>query len=83
MVLFEFIERQWVQTDFSCLADNNNSVFDETYRDVGMSVIGVEYINASCVLFAFTIHHNAYDITKIRLFFDLDYYYVKYIINKL
>ena len=22
--LFEFIERQWLQTDFSCLADNNN-----------------------------------------------------------
>lgn len=21
--LFEFIERQWIQTDFSCLADNN------------------------------------------------------------
>ena len=27
MVLFEFIERQWVQTDFSCLADNNNFVY--------------------------------------------------------
>ncbi len=26
MFLFEFIERQWLQTDFSCLADNNNSV---------------------------------------------------------
>ena len=24
MFLFEFIERQWLQTDFSCLADNNN-----------------------------------------------------------
>ena len=22
--MFEFIERQWLQTDFSCLADNNN-----------------------------------------------------------
>ena len=48
-----------------------------------MSVIGVEYITASCVLFAFTINYNAYDITKIRLFFDLDYYNVKYIVNKL
>ena len=49
MFLFEFIERQWLQTDFSCLADNNNNKIRTTdyepcldYLD-GLTITSCDY----------------------------------------